>query len=109
MLTTKYNVLDRAQFQLLRKAKQIVKKEFDRDLLLQKDDVLDRLYEYAIESKEEALFNILYDFKQLGEEPLVAPFPKPGKTLGGGGRVAVGDIVDGQRCIAIYRGKPVFD
>lgn len=105
MLTTKYNVLDRAQFQLLREAKVMIKKEFDRDLVLQNDDVLDKLYEYAMESREEALFNILYEFKQLSANSRADSQPQVKVAAG---RLSVGDIIGGKRCVAIYRGKPVF-
>jgi hypothetical protein len=50
--------LSREEFALLRVARRLVQQEFDQHLALETADVLDRLYGYALDSEEEALFDL---------------------------------------------------
>jgi hypothetical protein len=50
--------LGREEFVLLRVARRLVQQEFDQHLALENADVLDRLYVYALDSDEEALFDL---------------------------------------------------
>ena len=110
MLSTKYSAVDRLQFQLLREAKQLVKQEFGADLQLQDPSVLDRIYEYALDSEEETLFDIFSALKNHeAEQPSPAKNSAKAGRVNPEGRIDVGDVVDGKRCVAIYRGKPVFE
>ena len=111
MLSTKYSAVDRLQFQLLREAKQHIKKEFDADLQLQDPSVLDKIYEYALDSQNETLFDIFSALKNHDSTEQDNDPKNVGKTgrVNPQGRIEVGDIVNDKRCVSIYRGKPVFE
>ena len=56
--------LSREQFAQLREAKRIIKEEFNADLQLQDKNVLEQLYKYALESKNDRLFDIFNEIYQ---------------------------------------------
>jgi hypothetical protein len=112
MLQTSFQAITREQFKQLRRAKKLVKDEFQADLKLQDPKVMDKLYEYALESEGEELFEI---FTALNGETAKPEQPAPAKAAPPARassvphkNVRIGDVVDGQRCVSIYRGKPVF-
>ena len=107
MLTTKYKALDRAQFKLLREAKLIIKQEFDFNLKLQEADVLDKLYEYAMESSGEELYEIFNEITRSMEPTSPAPVAQR-STKTSTKNAKVGDIINGKKVVSMYRGKPVF-
>lgn len=116
MLKTKYKALDRVAFKLLREAKQIIKDEFAQDLSLKDDSVLDALYEFAMESQGERLFEIFSELSKEASEPEpvaeaapVAVNRKAKNNKNSAETIRIGDIVDGKRCVSMYRGKPVFE
>ena len=112
MNKSSYIAISRDQFAQLRQAKKLVKDEFQADLSLQDQDVLDRLYEFALESESEALFNIFSELngaqsqESANDSKPALTASEPGKKSGQS--VAIGDIVDGKRCVSMYRGQPVF-
>lgn len=58
MLKKDFVALQREQFALLREGKRLVLKEFGKKLSLQDKDILEQLYGFALDSKEEELFEI---------------------------------------------------
>lgn len=112
MLQTSFQAISREQFKQLRRAKKLVKDEFQADLKLQDPKVMDKLYEYALESEGEELFEIfsvLNSEKVKPEQPLAAKAAPPGRVPSALHKhIRIGDVVNGQRCVSIYRGKPVF-
>ncbi len=114
MLQSSYTSITREQFSLLRQAKKLIKDEFDEELMLQDAKVLDSIYEYALRSEKEQLFDIFSSLTN-GEEPTAVVSTheaKPTHTtkpVNDAGKVKIGDTVNGQKCVAMYRGKPVFE
>ena len=123
MLKTKFKPLDREQFALLRESKRLIEAEFGEQISLQAKDILDQIYGYALDSRSDRLyeiFNKMYasiddqgdagdgdekviegNFKKTKERPVKAKAATANK-------VKIGDVVDGQECVSIYRGQPVF-
>lgn len=112
MLQTSFQAISREQFTQLRRAKKLVKDEFQADLKLQDPKIMDKLYAYALESEGEELFEIFTSLnteKAPVEQPLAAKAAPPGRVPAATHKhVKIGDVVNGQRCVSIYRGKPVF-
>lgn len=115
MLKTQYKPLNRTQFKLLREAKALIKNEFSEELSLQAETVLDKIYEYALQSNGEELYEI---FTELGRDTeVVTQEPESVKTtpvrvqlnINAIHKIKVGDIVEGARCTSMYRGKPIFE
>jgi len=118
ILKTQYKPVSREQFKLLREAKQLVKQEFSEDLALQDDAVLDKIYEYALRSDGEGLFELFSELTREAEyvSPNNEAKEKPSHSLSmkkidlnAISQVKVGDVVNGARCVSMYRGKPVFE
>jgi len=57
-MTRKRVLFQREQFQLLAEAKRLVAREFDQNLMLQADDVIEQLSQYARASKQARLNSI---------------------------------------------------
>ena len=51
-------IFSREEFKLLREARSIIKEEFSENISLSAEDVLDRIYEYALESENEMLYEV---------------------------------------------------
>lgn len=115
MLDTNFVPLQREQFAMLREAKRLVTKEFSIELSLQDKNVLQRLYGFALESKNERLFEIFNELYS-AQKPAKAEeqtSKKPQDTavdhkLVQLDSIRVGDVVNGKRCTGFYRGQPVF-
>lgn len=123
MLKTSFIPLDREQYALLREAKRLILKEFEQELKLQSKDVLDKLYAFALESKEERLFNIFSELHASQEAKRKAKSEPDSNIIAGQWaqndsaknqkksmkNIQIGDVVDGKRCTGFYRGNPVFE
>lgn len=114
MLKTSFVPLNREQFSLLREAKRLVSEEFNKDLILHNKNVLDEVYAFSMESKEERLYEI---FNRLQNSTQIDPatnndnenanaLPKDHDALIK--KIEVGDMINGKRCTGFYRGQPVF-
>ena len=121
MLKTKFKPLDREQFALLRESKRLIEAEFGEQISLQDKDILDQIYAYALDSSTDRLyeiFNKMYasidDQGGTGDsnDKVVEGKFKKAREMqvkaASANKVKIGDIVDGQECISIYRGQPVF-
>lgn len=112
MLKTKYKPLDRVAFKTLREAKKIIKDEFDQDLSLHDENVLDVLYEFAMEAQSEELYNIFNKLSPGATQIVETSAPVPRRRAFASrskDSVKVGDVISGKRCVSMYRGKPVFE
>jgi hypothetical protein len=129
-----FEPVSRDQFLQLREARRLVKQEFGEQLVLNADDVLDHLFEFALESKSDKLFDVFAALKgpANAEGGMSSNSPSQssqsesrGRTQIGGflrpspsgnattntpehTNIKVGDVVEGKRCVAWYRGNPVF-
>jgi hypothetical protein len=111
-------MLSREQFAKLREAKRLIKEEFGQELILHEADVMEKLYHYASESRDDDLYQIHLAFSNNAESPS-SPAPEQPRARVSKARppfakkaphkIQVGDIVDDQRCVSIYRGKPVME
>ncbi len=118
MLKATQPTITREQFAMLRDAKKLVKDEFGEELMLQHANVMDLLYQFALRSRNEKLFEL---FTTLNGGKMPGRGINPGKLSPAAndavttkpparsGPVKIGDIVDGERCVRLYRGNPVFE
>lgn len=51
-------IFSREEFKLLREARSLIKDEFSENISLSAEDAVDRIYEYALESENEMLYDI---------------------------------------------------
>jgi len=115
-MSNNFVAFNREQFRLLREAKRLVLKEFDQQLSLQDSDVVENIYKYALESDDEALFDIFEQLKGPAQSPdsksssvdTINAASKDSKKGSSDNALKVGDMVDGRRCVGFYRGQPVF-
>lgn len=109
-----YNLLLSSKpFNLLREAKRKIAEEFEQDLALHSKDVLNDVYKFSLDSKEERLLDIYNILQQhLGIEAEEFPSANHSNSIGmdvpNTDKILIGDIVDGKRCTGYYRGQPVF-
>jgi hypothetical protein len=118
MLKATQPTITREQFGMLRDAKKLVKDEFGEELMLQQANVMDLLYQFALRSRNERLFE-LFSTLNGGKMPgrgidptkisLISNDAVTTKTAARSGPVKIGDIVDGERCVRLYRGSPIFE
>lgn len=110
--------MSREQFRLLREAKSLIKEEFNEVVNLQDESILVMIYNFALESKDEKLFSIheqlQIEVNGKDNQAKTAVTKKSSNSKEAptvntqGKKVKVGDIIDGQKCVSIYRGNPVF-
>lgn len=117
MLSINIKTLRREQFIQLREARKLIKEEFSETISLTDDGVLDEIYKYALESENEALFDIFESFKNAGGSQIInandtnkTETAKPTNGLfTRKTKVQVGDVIDGKKVVRMYRGAPVFE
>ncbi len=103
-------LFQREQFQLLCEAKRLVAKEFDQNLALHADDLMEQLSLFAKVSNQPRLSSI-HEKVALGQIAIKSSSPskKPTQTSSPQDKTKVGDIIDGKVCSGFYRGQPVFN
>ena len=69
MLKIDFEPISRDEFMQLREARRLVKQEFGADLELHAEDVLDKLFGFALESKSDALFDLFSALKGVPDGP----------------------------------------
>ena len=114
MLIGQKKVLTREQFIQLREARRLIKAEFSECIQLSDDDILDTIYEYALKSEGEELFDLfnLINNDATAKNAVNSQGGAQNKGTKGMGSAAqktqIGDVIDGRMVVNIYRGKPVF-
>lgn len=110
MLVGQKKVLTREQFIQLREARKLIKEEFAECISLSEEDILDTIYEYALRSEGEALFDL---FNLINDNATKngshQPINSQSQGMGGIAKKAqIGDVINGQTVAGLYRGKPIF-
>ena len=72
-----FAMLSREEFVALREARHLIQEEFGETLALEQNDVLDRLYVFALESEDEALFDLHAELNTRAVEPAAPTSPTP--------------------------------
>ena len=110
MLVGQKKVLTREQFIQLREARKLIKEEFSECISLSDDDILDTIYEYALKSEGEVLFDLFIlinnNATTNGAHKLVTERSQGMSVVAK--KAQIGDVIDGQTVVNIYRGKPVL-
>lgn len=113
-MTKKQVFFQREQFKLLCEAKRLVAKEFDQNLALNSDDLMDKLSIFAKASNQTRLTSI-HEKIALGQIAIKSSTPsksitkEPTAAPKAQGKPKVGDIIDGKVVSGFYRGQPVFN
>lgn len=113
-MTKKRVLFQREQFQLLCEAKRLVLKEFDENLALHADDLMEQLSLFAKVSNQSRLTSI-HEKVALGQIAIKSSTPSkkakqatiPEQSIQD--KIKIGDIIDGKVCSGFYRGQPVFN
>jgi len=101
--------INRDQFRLLREAKSLIKQEFNEVVNLQDEAILVKIYNYALDSENEELFSVYEQLNSVENNATPPSANKQAKPVNTQDKtINVGDIIDGQKCVSIYRGSPVF-
>jgi len=98
---------------LLCEAKRLVAKEFDENLALHGDDLMERLSLFAKVSNQPRLANI-HEKVALGQIAIKSSTPSKKRVETASppiqmDKTKVGDVIDGKVCSGFYRGQPVFN
>ena len=113
-MTKKRVFFQREQFKLLCEAKRLVAKEFDQNLALNSDDLLERLSAFAKDSNQSRLTSIhqkiaLGQIAIKSSSPSKKQTPEPTTLPKSQDKIKIGDVIDGKVCSGFYRGQPVFN
>lgn len=113
-MTKKRVLFQREQVKLLCEAKRLISKEFDQNLELNSDDLMERLSTFAKDSNQSRLSSI-HQKVALGQiaikssSPSKKHAPEPTALPKSQDKIKIGDVIDGKVCSGFYRGQPVFN
>lgn len=98
---------------MLCEAKRLVAKEFDENLALHGDDLMERLSLFAKVSNQPRLANI-HEKVALGQIAIKSSTPSKNRAESAilpdqMDKIKIGDVIDGKVCSGFYRGQPVFN
>ena len=113
-MTKKRVLFQREQFKLLCEAKRLIAKEFDQNLALHADNLVEQLSVFAKVSSQSRLTSI-HEKVALGQI-MIKSSSQPKQqaqaqtaSIKPQDKIKVGDIIDGKVCSGFYRGRPVFN